>query len=213
MTLGNRFKVLSTKLAKLSISFASGATQMVQCHIVPKLSAPVILGMNWLTQLNPKINCSERMIKQTSNNMNVFFEACSLSIMHDHIGQLSLIGLQQLHDLVCITIGKNMCTWIVQCKAHKELNAAEVEKLKSSNGMHLYSDIGSQRVLHDWLLVNALHLTLDMFFDAVEAALHKDSQIAALNICTEKTYILTPIQLLLLEKHVCKCSVCGKNVV
>ena len=29
MTLGNRFKVLSTKLAKLSISFASGATQMV----------------------------------------------------------------------------------------------------------------------------------------------------------------------------------------
>ena len=55
-TLGNKFKVLSTKLAKLSISFASGAAQTVWFHIVPELSAPVILGMDWLTQLNPKIN-------------------------------------------------------------------------------------------------------------------------------------------------------------
>ena len=31
VTLANRFKVLSTKLAKLSISFTSGAAQMVWC--------------------------------------------------------------------------------------------------------------------------------------------------------------------------------------
>ena len=32
--LGNKFKVLSPKLAKLNISFASGGAQMVWCHIV-----------------------------------------------------------------------------------------------------------------------------------------------------------------------------------
>ena len=56
VTLGNKFKVLSTKLAKLSILFASGAVQIVWCHIVPELSALVILGMDWLTQINPKTN-------------------------------------------------------------------------------------------------------------------------------------------------------------
>ena len=49
LTLGNRFKVFSTKLAKLSILFASGAAQIVWCHIVPELSALVILGIDWLT--------------------------------------------------------------------------------------------------------------------------------------------------------------------
>ena len=81
VTLGNKFKVLSTKLAKLSISFTSGAAQMVWCYVVPELSALVILGMDWLTQLNPKINWSEKMIEWTSNNTNVFLEACSLSKM------------------------------------------------------------------------------------------------------------------------------------
>ena len=79
VTLGNKFKVLSTKLVKLSISLASGAAQMVWCHIVPELSAPVNLGMDWLTQLNPKINWAEKIIEWTSNNMNVFLKACCLS--------------------------------------------------------------------------------------------------------------------------------------
>ena len=35
VTLGNKFKVLSTRLAKASILFASGATQMVWCHVMP----------------------------------------------------------------------------------------------------------------------------------------------------------------------------------
>ena len=60
VTLGNKFKVLSAKLAKLSILFTSGASRMVWCYIVPELSALVILGMNWLTQINPKINWSEK---------------------------------------------------------------------------------------------------------------------------------------------------------
>ena len=54
LTLGNKFKVLGAKLAKLSISFTHGATQIVWCHIVPKLSALVILGIDWLPQINPK---------------------------------------------------------------------------------------------------------------------------------------------------------------
>ena len=58
--LGNKFLVLSAKLANLSISFASGAAQMVWCCVVPKLNALVILGMDWLTQLNPKINWSKK---------------------------------------------------------------------------------------------------------------------------------------------------------
>ena len=62
--LGNKFKVLSAKLAKLSISFASGAAQMVWCYVVPELSAPVIFGMDWLTQLNPKINWAEKQLNR-----------------------------------------------------------------------------------------------------------------------------------------------------
>ena len=51
-TLGNKFKVISTKLAKLSIPFAFRATQMVWWHVVHELSILVILGMDWLTQIN-----------------------------------------------------------------------------------------------------------------------------------------------------------------
>ena len=61
--LGNIFKVLSAILAKLHNLFASGAVQMVWCHIVLELSAPVIFRIDWLTQLNSKINWSEKMIK------------------------------------------------------------------------------------------------------------------------------------------------------
>ena len=43
VTLGNKYNVISNKLAKLSISFASRAAQMVWYHIVPELSALVIL--------------------------------------------------------------------------------------------------------------------------------------------------------------------------
>ena len=46
VTFRNKFKVLSAKLVKLSILFASGATQMVWCYVVPKLIAPVILGID-----------------------------------------------------------------------------------------------------------------------------------------------------------------------
>ena len=46
--------------------------------------------------------------------------------------------------------------------------------------MYLCSDIGIQRVLHDWSLANALYLTLCMYFAAADAALHMDSQITVL---------------------------------
>ena len=58
--LGNILKVLRSKLAKLSISFTSGAAKMVWCCIVPELSAPVLFGMDCLTQLDTKINWSEK---------------------------------------------------------------------------------------------------------------------------------------------------------
>ena len=54
--LGNKFKVLGAKLAKLNTLLTSGATQMVWCHVMPELSAPVILGRDRLTNINPKIN-------------------------------------------------------------------------------------------------------------------------------------------------------------
>ena len=60
VTLGNKFKVLSTKLAKLSILFTSGAAQTVKCCVVPELSALVILGIDYLTQINTKINLSKK---------------------------------------------------------------------------------------------------------------------------------------------------------
>ena len=63
VTLGNKFKVLGANLAKLNILFTSGAAQMVWCYIVPKLSTPVIFGMDWFTYINPKINWSEKTIE------------------------------------------------------------------------------------------------------------------------------------------------------
>ena len=44
--LGIKFKVLSTKLAKLSTSFTSSTAQMVWCFIVPELSALVIFKID-----------------------------------------------------------------------------------------------------------------------------------------------------------------------
>ena len=46
VTLGKKIKVLSANLVKLSISFASGASQKVWCHVVPEISALVILAMD-----------------------------------------------------------------------------------------------------------------------------------------------------------------------
>ena len=86
ITLGNKFKVLSTKLAKLRISFTYGATQMVWSHVVPELSALVILGMDWLTQIKPKINWSKKPIEWTSNDTSVALKACGLGRMHDSVG-------------------------------------------------------------------------------------------------------------------------------
>ena len=41
--------------------------------------------------------------------------------------------------------------------------------------MYLCSDIGVQHILGDWLLANAPHLSLDMCFEAANAALHPNS--------------------------------------
>ena len=86
LTLGNKSKVLSTKLAMLSVSFASGAIQMVWCCIVPVLSASVIFQMNWLIQIDPKISWSVKTKKRILNDTNVFLEACSLGRLWDSIG-------------------------------------------------------------------------------------------------------------------------------
>ena len=73
MTLGNKFKVLSAQLAKLSIWFTIGAAQIDWCNVVLELSVPVILGMDWLTQINPKIYWSEKTI-ETSNDTKFFWK-------------------------------------------------------------------------------------------------------------------------------------------
>ena len=86
VTLGHRLKVLTTRLAKISIVFTSGAAQAVWCHVMPKLSASVIFRMEWLTQINLKINWSEKMIKWTSNDTNVLLKAKGLSRMCGHVG-------------------------------------------------------------------------------------------------------------------------------
>ena len=57
--------------------------------------------------------------------MNVFLEACGLIKTRDHIGQLNLIGAQQLKNLVWTTKGKNMHAWIVQCNTHSKLDEAK----------------------------------------------------------------------------------------
>ena len=57
------------------------------------------------------------------------------------VGSLNLIGAQQLNNLVCITKGKNVHAWIIQCSTHSKLNAAKLKK-KRPNSMYLCSDIG-----------------------------------------------------------------------
>ena len=57
----------------------------------------------------------------------------------------------------------------------------------------------------------APHLTLDMWYAAADAALHVDSQIAALKYtyCQNLHIDTTPTTSTI--KYICKCSVCGKN--
>ena len=86
VTLRNKFKMLSTKLAKLSVLFASGAAQTVWCHIMPELSALAMLRIDWLTQISPEINWPKKTIILISSNTNVFLEAFDLSRTHDCIG-------------------------------------------------------------------------------------------------------------------------------
>ena len=63
LTLGNKFMVFSSKLAKLSISFTSGVAQMIWCSVMPELSVQVIFGIDWLTQINQKIYWSKITIE------------------------------------------------------------------------------------------------------------------------------------------------------
>ena len=97
----------------MSVLFTFGAAQTVWCCVVPELSAPVILGMDWLTQLNPKINWAEKIIEWTSNNMNVFLKACCLSKAWASVGLLNLISVHQVNNLVLMAKGKNVRAWIV----------------------------------------------------------------------------------------------------
>ena len=131
----NKLKVLSTNKAKLSIPFSSKAAQMVWCHVVSELSALVILRMDWLTQVNPNINWSQITIEWTSNDINVFLEACDLGRTRDNAGYLNLIGMQQVNDMVLTTKGKNLCAWVVQSTTHSILNAAELKEIKCPNAM------------------------------------------------------------------------------
>ena len=96
--------------------------------------------------------------------MNVFLEAYGLGRTRDSVSQLNLIGMQQINDVVYTTKGKNLRAWVVQCSMHSKLNAAELEELQLPNCMYLYSDIGIQPFLYNWLLANAPHLMLDMYF-------------------------------------------------
>ena len=107
-----------------------------------KLSALVILGMDWLTQLIPRTNWVEITIEWTSNNTKVFLEACGLYKTYASVGPLNLIGGQQLNNLVRTTKGQNVLAWIVQCSAHSKLNATNLEKLRSLKSMYLCSNIG-----------------------------------------------------------------------
>ena len=65
--------------------------------------------------------------------------------------------------------------------------------------------------MQDGLLAKALHLILDIYFAAVDAALHADSQITVLKYvhCQKLHVDNTPITIT--NGHVRKCSVCGKN--
>ena len=142
--------------------------------------------------------------------MNVFLEACGLHRMCASVSSLNLYGVQKLNNLVHATIGKRMHARIVQCSACSKLNVAEVEKLRSLNGRYLSSDIGFWHVLGDWLLVNALHLMLDMCFEAAKATLCADSSIPALKYVHCQNLHVYNTTTTSTTKYIFKCSVCGK---
>ena len=77
--------------------------------------------------------------------------------------------------------------------------------------MYLSSDIGVQHALWDWLLANAPYLMLDICFAAADSALRIDSQIAALKCVHCQNLHFDTTKTTITSKHVCKCSVCGKN--
>ena len=94
---------------------------------------------------------------------------------------------------------------------HSKLNAAELEKIKSPNGIHLCSDIGVKQVLCDWLLANAPHLMFDMCIAAAIAALCTNGQIATLKCMHRQNLHVDTTSTTITSKYVCKCFVYGKN--
>ena len=77
--------------------------------------------------------------------------------------------------------------------------------------MYLCSNIGIKHILRDLLLAIASHLMLDMCFAAADAALHADSQLAALKcVHCQNLHVDTTLSFIT-SKNVCKCSVYSKT--
>ena len=60
-------------------------------------------------------------------------------------------------------------------------------------------------------MVNAPHLMLDMYFAAVDATYHADSQIAVLKYMHCQKLHVDTTSTAITSKDICKCHVCGRN--
>ena len=54
--LANGKTVSSTGVVKLECVLSDGLVQSVLCYVVPELACPIVLGMPWLREHNPRID-------------------------------------------------------------------------------------------------------------------------------------------------------------
>lgn len=64
VTVTNRDQIVSSRIARFLLSFVGHDCAVnVCCHVVDKLSAALVLGIEWLNNTNPMIDYHKRVLR------------------------------------------------------------------------------------------------------------------------------------------------------
>ena len=69
VSLADRTVVLSTKLATIKVMLDNGIVQQIDFHVMSRLNHPLILGLQWLHDHNPRINWTTMTVTLGDSSM------------------------------------------------------------------------------------------------------------------------------------------------
>ena len=76
VSLADRTVVLSTKLATIKVMLDNGIVQPIDFRVVPRLNHPLILGLQWLRDHNPRINWTTMTVTLGDSTMSLQSSHC-----------------------------------------------------------------------------------------------------------------------------------------